>query len=269
MSFGRRCSRSCSAPRSCRCELCCVDVAGSGRQSRPLSATQAHPTRGWDGGVRRPSRFPGLPYLRACDALNCMLSFARFEALSVPFTDDFVIAKRSVACATASDIWSSDTVLRFVMVAALVIAGVVGSSDGPPAPGPDTPVDGGVGSLCLHSFASCRRGQAHLVAGLAPHGSASPQPRARSARAPRECLAGGWGGRRGNLSVDPRKTLCPPGFTGVRADPPAAAPAACSYPYHRASELPSRGLTPRGIFRLDSGPSAAVGPAIRCLVVRP
>jgi hypothetical protein len=31
------------------------------------------------------------------------------------------------------------------------------------------------------------------------------------------------GGRRGNLSVDPRKSCSPPGLTGVRADPPVAA----------------------------------------------
>jgi hypothetical protein len=29
------------------------------------------------------------------------------------------------------------------------------------------------------------------------------------------------GGRRGNLSVDPRKTCPPQGYAGVRADPPA------------------------------------------------
>ena len=34
-------------------------------------------------------------------------------------------------------------------------------------------------------------------------------------------LCWGWGGRRGNLSVDPRKTFMPPRLTGVRADPPA------------------------------------------------
>ena len=32
------------------------------------------------------------------------------------------------------------------------------------------------------------------------------------------------GRRRDNLSVDPRKTPCPLGVTGVRADPPAVAP---------------------------------------------
>ena len=43
------------------------------------------------------------------------------------------------------------------------------------------------------------------------------------------------GGRRGNLSVDPRKTWCPPVFTRVRADPPVAAPdLACIYTHERA-----------------------------------
>ena len=34
-----------------------------------------------------------------------------------------------------------------------------------------------------------------------------------------------WGRRRGNLSIDPRKSVsCPLGVTGVRADPPVVAP---------------------------------------------
>ncbi len=34
-----------------------------------------------------------------------MFAFARFDALSVPLIEDFDIAKTSVACAAASDIW--------------------------------------------------------------------------------------------------------------------------------------------------------------------
>ena len=51
------------------------------------------------------------------------------------------------------------------------------------------------------------------------------------------------GGRRGNLSVDPRKSLSPPGVTGVRADPPAPR-LTYPYPYHRASELPTEARFP-------------------------
>ena len=45
----------------------------------------------------------------------------------------------------------------------------------------------------------------------------------------------GLGGRRGNLSVGPRKNLGPP-FTGVRADPPVAAPDVPTS-IHRSSAL--------------------------------
>ena len=57
------------------------------------------------------------------------------------------------------------------------------------------------------------------------------------------CL--GFGGQARQPLRRPPEDFVPPSFTGVRADPPAAAPAAYSYPYHRASELPSRRVTLR------------------------